>query len=1023
MNYHNQKNADSDKMVNLNFPELKETKGQPLPPASQETFRALLEQLREEQCSQSASRDFKLQNYQRFLRRVLSPDSPVRCLLMVHGTGTGKTCTAIQIAEEYIIRPEFQDKRVLVLANPAVQENFKAQIFAMSKVSIDQDGILLSKQCTGRRYLDMLLRIQSEPLKWSDKTSRERINTIAQRIISEFYEFQGYRAFANTINEQSELSEGAHIDAWIHKNFDNRLVIIDEAHSIRVTDEGVPTKLISVALEKVIKTAKNLTLILLTATPMFDSYDEIVFYFNLFLWNDRIRPLNKPLQPDMIFNKNGDFLPKMNEQFRKWCQDYVSFIRGDNPLTFPFRLPPPKEMIATVAKRDIRNKHILEKDRRSVLQLTASFVQGIQADVLKSTKDFKLGIVAAPPTICVFPNNSAFRLTFKKSQDEDSQYEYDYKFLAPSKIADHSSKFSLITKLLPKSKGVIFVYSNFVELGAQLFSMCLEEHGYECAIGKRLLKTTANEIERGSMGKYILFTSDLSEPERRKAIERIKSPDNKDGQDVKIIVASPSISEGIDLSYVRQVHVLEYCWNMSKIEQVVGRGIRTCSHQALPFEDQNCTVYLHVCKMPDSDVELIDEYYYRVAVEAKAKSIAMVKKVIMESAMDCPLQADINSLPKDWRVMELTQNRSQDNKPVTLTLSEMASPAFGSLDIVCDVKDQAEDKEHERPLSAYLDVRDEILDKFMKLFLKKPIWTLKDLYNSPQLRAYDQDVILYTLHSAIESGFQIKDRNGRLGFIESSGSMYAFTLGEFNSMQDRYIKEDKGKQIVLEQKEVEQKEKSTLSEKKKSSTIPDDIKSRFDATVIDWYTIDHELTKSERIQHMLSLDWDNLPIYAKILKVGDLKILGSKEIYNAEDEHITPIGTQADDYYRWVKQRMDLFISSKSSFFATMQDGKLVFNLDDKSEELQRAERTKVIKGRACGSYLEPLLNKFTSWLGFPFPDSVKTKTDRCQFLALSIRQAIVNNNKENLMWWTTEEWEIFDEDSNRKDILSKLKL
>jgi hypothetical protein len=45
------------------------------------------------------------------------------------------------------------------------------------------------------------------------------------------------------------------------------------------------------------------------------------------------------------------------------------------------------------------------------------------------------------------------------------------------------------------------------------------------------------------------------------------------------------------------------------------------------------------------------------------------------------------------------------------------------------------------------------------------------------------------------------------------------------------------------------------------------------------------------------------------------------------------------------------------------------------------------------------------------------------QFLALAIRQAIVNNNKENLMWWTTEEWEIFDEDSNRKDILSKLKL
>ncbi len=83
-------------MVNLTFPELKETKGQTLPPANEDT----LKQLREEMCSQSASRDFKLQNYQRFLRRVISPDSPVRNLLMVHGTGTGKTCSAIQIAEE-----------------------------------------------------------------------------------------------------------------------------------------------------------------------------------------------------------------------------------------------------------------------------------------------------------------------------------------------------------------------------------------------------------------------------------------------------------------------------------------------------------------------------------------------------------------------------------------------------------------------------------------------------------------------------------------------------------------------------------------------------------------------------------------------------------------------------------------------------------------------------------------------------------------------------------------------------------
>jgi hypothetical protein len=55
-------------------------------------------------------------------------------------------------------------------------------------------------------------------------------------------------------------------------------------------------------------------------------------------------------------------------------------------------------------------------------------------------------------------------------------------------------------------------------------------------------------------------------------------------------------------------------------------------------------------------------------VEAKAKSIATVKQIIMESAMDCPLQTDINSLPLEWRNLRIEQHRSQDNKTVTLSL-------------------------------------------------------------------------------------------------------------------------------------------------------------------------------------------------------------------------------------------------------------------------------------------------------------------------------------------------------------------
>ena len=84
-----------------------EVRAAELPPATLET----LKRLRIENCSRT-SKDFKLQSFQLFLRRILSADSPVRNMLLFHGTGVGKTCTAIQVAEEYILRPEFQDKKV-----------------------------------------------------------------------------------------------------------------------------------------------------------------------------------------------------------------------------------------------------------------------------------------------------------------------------------------------------------------------------------------------------------------------------------------------------------------------------------------------------------------------------------------------------------------------------------------------------------------------------------------------------------------------------------------------------------------------------------------------------------------------------------------------------------------------------------------------------------------------------------------------------------------------------------------------
>jgi superfamily II DNA or RNA helicase len=1001
--------------VNISNSELKETQGKTLPSVSLKE----LQQMREEQCS-NTSNDFKLQNYQRFLRRVLSPDSPVKNLLVVHGTGTGKTCTAIQISEEYITRPEFQNKTVLVLANPAVQDNFKNQIFNISKVSVD-NGILQSKQCTGRRYLDMILRVQNEPMRWTDPQVREKISKISDKLIKEFYEFQGYQEFSNKLNNQKEIGN-LHTDTWIHNTFDNRMIIIDEAHSLRATDEGIELKAMSRALQEIVSKADNLILILLTATPMFDDYTEILYYFNLFLLNDR--KIKTFLKTEDVFDLEGKFQEGMEKKFRGWCQDYISYVRGDNPLTFPFRLPPSKEFIAPPATIDWETgKTIPLKERRNILTLTGSYVKGIQKKILTSQELRKSGPAALEQILCAFPENNGFSKTFVLSTEQNSNYKYSKnvpKFLSPSMIAEYSSKFALITKIISESEGIIFVYSNLVKYGAELFAMCLEEHGYSSALDNQILENISEEVPKGSKGKYAIFTSNISEGDRRRLLDRLKLPSNSNGQDVKIIIGSKAIAEGIDMSYVRQIHILDFWWNMSRIEQAVGRGIRTCSHSRLPFEKQNCTVYLHICKVEGSEQELIDERYYRTIVEYKGKSIALIKNIIMESAMDCPLQTELNNLPVEWRNMEISQTSSYKNQVMKLKLNDLASPLFGEVSSICKTEVKPKDPDHERPLSAYLDVRDEILDKFLGLFLRKPIWTLDDLHKTPELNQYEKDVLVYTLQSAIESGFKLKDKNGRTGTLESKGKVYAFTTGKYISLQDRIIARPELRNIPLKVHETEEKKGLTLQESLNKFKWIGDTKERFPKEVLEWYILDHIMHPKQRLEHMLNLNWKNPPIYARPLKTKHFKILGSGQIYEGM-EKIVPIGEQKDEYMAWVENLKDSFIEKKENYFAAMEKQNIKFNIE-KGTTLKRAERSKNIGGRACGTAIpDTVLNLFAEWLGMGFPDYIKVKKERCLFLSLLIRHVVIQG-KKGIDWWTPEEWAILQEDDNRKDLIMRLK-
>lgn len=987
-----------------------EVQSKSLPVASLET----LKKRREEACKGSGA--FQLQTFQLFLRRIMSPDSPTRNMLVVHGTGTGKTCTAIQIAESYILRPEFQDKKVLLIASGVVQDNFRTQIFDVSRVK-EENGVLMSQQCTGRRYLEMLERAQQENLRWENPENRDRLENIVKKMIDDFYDFTGYIQLANMVERKKITLSVDDFNAWIHETFDGRLLIVDEAHNLR---EGMAeNKLVADTLQQIVQVANGMTLVLLTATPMYDSFLEILFFFNLFLWNDKKQKPSEKVTASSLFRANGSFVsPESEAQFRGWCHEYVSFIRGEDPFTFPFRLPPPADMIARPdLERDYKGNPI--ETPRKYLPLVASYVESPQKErIMEVSGRIQEDMI---PTIVVSPDGRAISQCFERaSLSTKSQYKYASGvegFLSPSNVKKHATKFATILRCIQDTSGIVFVYSNYVRGGAIQFAMCLEEHGYEPAIGNKLLENPSGEYAGASAGKYAFLTSELSPRQIDMLIRRLRNPDNVNGSDIRVIVASPLVSEGIDFKFVRQVHILDPWYNMSRLEQIIGRGLRTGSHCALPFEDQNCTVYLHVCRYGDASQECYDEYIYRKFVEEKAKKIATVKRVLMESSVDCTTQLNVNQLPESWRSLVIPQRRAQDRQLLEMMMSSLSSPTFedGSVALVCSVENVAPPAEEPvRPLSSYLDIRDEIFNKILRLFEKKPIWKKEDLLEKLK---YSPEVVVYILQSAIDSNIPLQSETGRRGTLESRDGMYAFkpTGHEDATMFERSVKESQETQMVLNVPEPE----APVVEEAPPTAIetPADILRTFKfpfktddipAEILEWFALDQVMKPENKIRFLLS-QRPPFPKYAEGLRIDaiDCMVLGDGKVYNNEGVVIEPVGVQLDAFKTWVQVHLERIaneIKNNNRIICTLEDQALKFAAFEIGEDghIQRVKRTKTIKPKECSFFKITELNAFVREFGQTFPAGVTKKENQCIYLSLLARQ-----DNAKTLWVLPEIWSV----------------
>jgi superfamily II DNA or RNA helicase len=304
-----------------------------------------------------AKADFELSPHQMFVKNFLSSQTPYNSLLLYHGLGTGKTLSAIGVCEEMrdYMRQMGITKRIIIVASENVQDNFKLQIFDERKLQL-VDGIWTIK---GASSIGNKLLKEINPMNMKG-ISKERIVNQIKNLINTYYIFLGYGQFANyiikTIHydeqlkiEESNIKKTKKIDEIgdakitlnkkiikkLRNEFDNRLIVIDEVHNIRKTEDN-ENKKVALNLELLVKAAKNMRLLLLSATPMYNSYKEIIWLLNLMNMNDG----RGIIQSKDVFDKNGNFKEKGEELLIRKATGYISFVRGENPYTFPYRVYP-----------------------------------------------------------------------------------------------------------------------------------------------------------------------------------------------------------------------------------------------------------------------------------------------------------------------------------------------------------------------------------------------------------------------------------------------------------------------------------------------------------------------------------------------------------------------------------------------------------------------------------------------------------------------------------------------------------
>jgi hypothetical protein len=659
---------------------------------------------RTDPCEDDSS--FEVTPVQRFVSNFMSPKTPYMSALLFHGVGVGKTCAAVQIIEAWL--EVYPRNEVFLVAPPTIQQGFFRTIFDKSKVIIGEGNEPNSaSQCTGTTYMKLTNTLYERDIN--------KIEKAVNKAIKRRYKVFGYISFANFIRDTlkgipTEASDDLKAELKkkkIRAKFSGKLLIVDEAHNLRdiIEEDDKATggkseesdsaggKILTPYLRDVLIYSEGMKFCMLTATPMYNTYKEIIFMLNMLLMNDKQATITEA----DIFDKEGTITEKGNKILSYISQRYISFMRGENPISFPIRLfPKDISKLTSYPTSNPRGTDIPDSEKIFYEHLPIVPIT-LTGDTLKASLAFMnalppggkgLSTVALEKLIhagnFIVPSTNetsgdsidVFRARTdinglgtvfnKESSGGEVRYrakpEIGAKWLALDELNKYSPKFEFLINRIRTAEGCIFAYTRFVNGGALPLALALEANGYtpygrksgllangpQTPGGKQCALCPRKEKEHGvgaasnhtfTPAYYGLLTGDVSlSPRNEQTIRAQREFDNSEGTKIKIIIGSQIASEGVDLRFVRETHVIDSWFHLNKTEQILGRAIRFLSHCALPKEKRNNTVYLYAAQLPSSEYsrETADLYSYRIGFK-KAVLVGRVTRTMKIAAIDCNL--------------------------------------------------------------------------------------------------------------------------------------------------------------------------------------------------------------------------------------------------------------------------------------------------------------------------------------------------------------------------------------------------